>query len=150
MAKGDITIFEGFELDKGTGVHDLSSDTLKVALIDSTVTPTAADLTPTWSDYSANEVSGTNYTAGGETIGSVTWTIVANKPTLAGADVGWTIHASGPSDARWGIIYNDTAGSKNAIGFVDLGGVVSLQTDNIDIEFVDGEIHRVSPNAVAA
>lgn len=149
MAKGTVTIFEGFELDKGTGVHDLSSDTIKVALVDSTLTPLATILTPTWSDFSANECSGDNYTAGGETVGSVTWTLVANKPELGGDDVGWTIHATGPDDARWAIIYNDTAASKNAIGFVDFGEVVSLQADNIDVEWSGSVIHRVSPNAVA-
>ena len=149
MAQGDVTIFDEFENDKGTGVHDLPSDVLKVALVDSTITPTAADATPRWADYSANEVSGTNYTAGGETIGSVTWITAAGKTTLAGDDVGWVMHASGPTDARWGIIVNTSAASEQAIGFVDLGEVLSLQADHIDIEWGVGGIHEVETNVAA-
>ena len=149
MARGDITIFDVFEYDKGIKIHDLTADDIAVAMVDSTITPTAADLTPTWSDYSPNEVSGAGYVAGGESIGNLAWATAAGKTTLSGDDVGWTINPSGPTDCRWGIIYNKDAASDQCLGFVDLGAVVSLQADNIDIEWgVDG-IHEVEANAVA-
>ena len=150
MARGDVTIFDEFQKDLGTEVHDLSSDTIKVALVDSTITPAADDATPRWADYSANEVSGTNYVAGGKAVTTLTWGIVSGACELGGDDVGWTMHASGFTDARWAIIYNDTATNDEAIGFVDLGGVASLQLDDVDIEWNAGVIYRHTANAIAA
>lgn len=132
MAQGDLTVFEEFSLDIGSGVHDFTSDTLKLALIDNTSAPTAADATPTWSDYSANEVSGTNYTAGGASLSGVTYTEAAGVATLDDTgNVAWSQHASGFTDAYWAVLYNDDAASDQAICFVDLGGPVSLQDGDV-------------------
>lgn len=149
MARGETFLFNDFLKDLGAEVHTLASDVLKVALIDSVVTPDVTDTDPEWADYSTNEVSGTNYTAGGATIGTVTWTQTAGVTTLAGDDVGWTIHATGPTDARWGIIVNTSATNSECIGFVDLGGVVSLQADDIDIEWDGGNVVKLTANPAA-
>jgi len=150
MARGDVTIFDEFVLDLGKKVHDLPNDDLAVALVDDTITPTAADTSPTWSDYSANEVSGSGYTAGGESIGTITWTVGSGVVELAGDDVGWSITVGGPTDCRWGIIVNKDAASDQCIGFVDLGGTVSLEADDIDIEWNGGIIYRHTANATPA
>ena len=41
MARGDFTVFEEFADQLGKELHNFSSDTLKLAIIDNTVTPAA-------------------------------------------------------------------------------------------------------------
>ena len=146
MARGTVTLFDEFLKDLGLEKHNLSSDTIKVALINSTTTPTAAQTTPTWSDFSANEVSGSGYTAGGETVGNIGWATADGVTSLTGDDVGWTINALGPTNCRWGIIVNTSAPSSELIGFVDLGDVVSLQADDITIEWTGGVVYKNTAN----
>ena len=120
MARGDLTIFEEFVGQIGGEHHNFASDVLKLGIINNTAAPTAADATPTWSDYSANEVATTGgYTANGETVGSVTWAEVAGTATLDGANVSLTQNASGFTDGHWGILYNDTSTTDMAIAFVN-------------------------------
>jgi hypothetical protein len=128
MARGDLTLFEEFADNIGKEIHNFASDTLKLGIVDDTITPTAADATPTWSDYSANEVSTAGgYTADGETLASVTYTETDGVATLDAANVSLAQNGSGFTDAYWGILYNSSAAGGNAIGFVDLGGPVSEQ-----------------------
>jgi hypothetical protein len=134
MAAGDLTVFEEFSLDIGKGVHDFTSDSLKLALIDDTLAPTAADATPTWSDYSANEVSGTGYTAGGATLSGVTYTEADGVAKLDDTgNVTWSQNGAGPTDAYYAVLYNDDAASDQAICFIDLDGPVSLQDGDISV-----------------
>ena len=136
MARGDLTMFEEFSLDIGKKVHDLSSDTIKLGIIDNTVAPTASVLTPSWADYSANEVSTAgNYTANGETLASVTYTEAGGVSTLDATNVTIAQDASGFTDAYWAIVYNDTATSDEAIAFIELDGPVSEVTGNVNINF---------------
>lgn len=68
-----------------TGAVDLDTDTLKLALVTSSYTPSGAH--DEWADVSANEVStGSGYTTGGETI----TTPVATNTTIDYDDVTWT------------------------------------------------------------
>ncbi len=85
MAQGTLTVFEEFRLYIADGSHDLTSDAFKVALI--TTLPTAAAVTPDLADFT--EVTGTNYTAGGET-SAATYTEAAGTATFDLADVSWT------------------------------------------------------------
>ena len=84
-----------------------SGDTIKVALVTSSYTPAAATH-DYWNDASANEVSGTNYTAGGATLGSKTLTLSAGTVTFDAADTTWSQSGSGFSNARYVILYKDT------------------------------------------
>ena len=88
MARGDVTMFDEFLLELGKETHNLTSDTLKLGIVDNTITPLATQTTPTWSDFSTNEVATTgNYTANGETLTTVTWTLISGIPTLKADDV---------------------------------------------------------------
>ena len=148
MARGTVTLFNDFLKDLGAGVHDMVNDTFKVAMIDNTTAPTAEDTDPEWADYSGNEVSGgTSYVSGGEAITTQTWTQTGGTTSLAGDDVGWTIDASGPTDCYWAIVYNDSATNKEGVGYVDLDGAVSLQADDIDIEWTGGKVLNLVANA---
>jgi hypothetical protein len=146
MATGSVTLFDEFLKDLGTEAHNLPSDTLKMALLTDSVTPSADQSTPTWSDFSTYEVSGSGYTAGGETLTTVTWTTATGVTRLGCDDIGWVINASGPTNCRWGLLYNTSAGSSEAIGFVDLGGVLSLQSGPIDIETDAGYLFKLTAN----
>ena len=134
MARGDVVLFEEFAREEGEGVHDFSADTLKVGLVDNTVTPTASDATPRWSDYSANEVSTSGgYTADGETLTNVTWLEADGVATLDADNISLAQNSEGFTDAYWGIIYNSSATNGEAIGFIDLGGPVSEQSGPVAI-----------------
>lgn len=136
MARGDVVLFEEFVREEGEGVHNFSTDTLKLGIIDNTVTPTAADATPRWSDYSANEVATAGgYTANGETLANVTWTEVGGTATLDADNVSLAQNASGFTDGYWGILYNDSATNDEAIAFIDLGGPISEQNGPVSINF---------------
>jgi hypothetical protein len=58
------------------GGIDLDSDTIKIALVTSSYTPNK-DTHDFWDDIVANEASGTGYSAGGATLGSVTLALTA-------------------------------------------------------------------------
>lgn len=141
MAAGDIKWLSGALLAIGNKVHNLSSDTLKVGLVTSVVTPAIADTDGRWGaggsvNYATNECTpGGNYAAGGPTLASVTWTNVSNVPTLRATDVAIAQHASNPTNARWGIVYNDTDASKRALAFIDFGAVKDLTTGAFTINF---------------
>ena len=53
--------------------------------------------------------------------------------TLDAADVSLAQDASGFTDARWGIIYDDGSSNKLAIAFLDLGGDTSIADASLDI-----------------
>lgn len=126
MARNDLTVFEEFSKQIGDGEHDFQTDVLKLGIVDSTITPTAGDTTPTWSDYSTNEVAtGGGYVADGLTLASVTYTETGGVATLDAADISIVQNASGFVDGYWCIIYNDTNATDTAICFLDLGGPVS-------------------------
>lgn len=141
MATGDITWFDQALLDLGEKIHDLSTDVLKLGLVTSVVTPAANTADPRWgagggTNLSTNAVAtGTAWT-GPVTLASVTWTIVAGTPTLDAADPAQIAQdGAGFTNARWGIIYNDTAAGKQALAFVDLGSDRSIVSGPLTITF---------------
>lgn len=134
MARNDLTVFEEFSKQIGDSEHDFQSDVLKLGIVDDIITPTAADATPSWGDYSANEVSTAGgYVAGGITLANVTFTEAGGTATLNADDVSLALNASGFTDGYWGIIYNDTNVGDLAIAFLDFGGPVSEAAGTITI-----------------
>lgn len=114
---------------------DLDTDTIKVALCTSTYAPNK-DTHDFFNDIT-NEVTGTGYTAGGATLGSVTWTYntTTDTWTLDAADVVW---GSSTITARYAIIYVDTAGASSTdplIGYVDFESNVSSTAGNFTIQW---------------
>ena len=94
--------------------HDLAADTIKIALYTS-----SASLDASTTAYStSNEVSGSGYTAGGETLGSKTVSTSGTTAFFDAADPTWT---SASFTARGALIYNDTNGDK-AIAVLAFGG----------------------------
>ena len=132
MAQGDITLFNELKEDVGQKIHNLSSDTFKLGLVTNAVTPAASTSDPRWgaggsTNLSSSEVTpGGNYSAGGAALATSTWSETSGTATFDAADVSIAQNASNPNNARWGIIYNDTSAGKEALAFLDLGGVTDL------------------------
>jgi hypothetical protein len=153
MARGDITVFDAAEYNAWIGAHDLSSNTLKLGIVDDTITPTAADTTPTWGDYSTNEVTNAgNYVTGGITLTTVTFTLIAGVPTLKADDILIELDALGFTDGYWGILYDDDATSDEAILFVQLWddtlGPASEQANDVSVEWDGGVVAEFPSNVL--
>jgi hypothetical protein len=97
------------------GEHDLDTDTIKMALYIS-----AATLDASTTVYStSNEVSssGTNYTAGGNTLTGATVSLSGTTAFVDFADTSWT---TATFTARGALIYNSSKSNK-AIAVLDFG-----------------------------
>ena len=100
------------------GVHNFlnsGGDTFKIALYTNSASFTAATTAYTTS----NEVTGTNYTAGGNTLTRVN---PSTSGTTAFTDFADTTWASSTITARGAMIYNDTATGNPAVVILDFGG----------------------------
>lgn len=128
----------------GTAVIDFNTDTIKVALVTSTYSPSAT--THDFFDDITNEVSGTNYTAGGATIGSLTLTESSGTVTFDGADVTWAQSGSGFSTARYAIIYKSTgtASTSPLIGYIDFTADKGNVSGDLTIQWGAGGIFTVA------
>lgn len=142
MAQGDIVVFAQAKLDIGDKLHNLSTDSFYVGLVDNTTVPSETTADPRWgaggtTNFKANEVTpGGNYAADGATIGAADhWTLSGATATFDGADVSWLQHASNPTNAYWGILYNSTDAGKRCIAYIDLGGVFDMTTGDLEINF---------------
>lgn len=101
---------------------NFGTDALKVMLCTSSYTPSQG--THKYKSSVTNEVSGTGYTAGGATLGSVTVAISGNVTTLDAADTSWT---TSTITARYAVIYDGTPGTdatRPLIAYVDFGADV--------------------------
>lgn len=146
MAQGDVTWFNAAKLKLGLKKLELETDTLKLGLITSSITPTAATADPCWgaggtTNLSSYEVTpGGNYSAGGPTVANNTFTESGGAVTLD-ADNTSVAQASGnPTNARWGVLYSDTATNKDALAFIDLGGVTDLSAGGFSVTWNDSGI----------
>jgi hypothetical protein len=145
MARGDLTVFEEFALTIGEKKIAFGADTFYVALIDNTTAPTAADATPVWADYSANECSGTGYTAGGAALTGISWTEAAGVATFDDtANVSWSQNAAGPTDIYYAILYSGTSTNDDCVCFIDMGGPVSLADGDVSITWNASGIFTVT------
>ena len=105
------------------GLHDLDGHTLKLALIKSGESGTFGAASTNFSNITdtSDEASGTGYSSGGATLGSVSIALDGTTATVDFADVSFsnsTISASGA------MIYN-TSASNRAIAVISFGGTVA-------------------------
>jgi len=106
----------------------LESETaLSVAMIEDTATPdfTAHDF---WSDLESNEVSGTGYSAGGETLTGTELTLSSGVLTYDATDVAWT--SSTIPDAMAAVGYFDRGGATTADELMFLSDFVSAASSS--------------------
>jgi len=123
---------------------DFDTDTIKVALVSSSYTPDQ-DAHDYLNDVSTYEVSGTGYTAGGNTLASKTATYDSanNVIVLDAADTTW---ASSTITARYAVIYDSTGTSSTSplIGYVDFGSDQSSTNGNFTITWDSTGIVRIT------
>ena len=114
------------------GVHDLDTDTIKIALIKDTPVGTYGAATTTYSNVTVNsdEATGTNYTTGGNTLTSPVIALDGSTATVDFADTTW---ASATVSADGCIIYNASQ-SNAAIAVIDFGGTKTSTNGDFTIE----------------
>jgi len=139
MATGDVTLFDQFLVDMGNGVHNLSSDSIKMAYISNAVTPATTTSDPRWgagggTNLSTDEQSGGNFTAGGVVLASFACTLSAGTALLDYADPAQVAtNASNPTAIYHAVIYNDTAAGKQCIAAIELGGPINGVTSALTV-----------------
>ena len=107
--------------------HDLAADTLKIALYTSSASLDASTTAYTTS----NEISGTGYSAGGETLTSTTVSTSGTTAFFDADDPTWT---SASFTARGALIYNSTNSDK-AIAVLNFGGDFTVSSGTFRIVF---------------
>jgi hypothetical protein len=113
-----MTIYQGlttsFKVDILNGRQNIASDTLKMALYDGYV-----DLNENTSEYTTtNEITGTGYTAGGESLSNVSISSTSNGIVYVSfANVVWS---SAQFTARGALIYNFTRANAS-VATLDFG-----------------------------
>ena len=110
------------------GAHNFTTNTIKLALY--TANPYTTSSTA-YTSGSANQVSGTGYTTGGNTLGSPVVANQTNVATLTFAQSQWTSATFG---AAFGVIYNNSASDKLVV-VLDFGGTKSCSNGTFTITF---------------
>lgn len=128
-------IYNSFKRDLMNGSIDLDTDTIKVMLVTSTYTPDQ-DAHTKRSDIT-NEVSGTNYTAGGESLANKAVTVdnTDNEGVFDADDVSW---ASSTITARGAVLYKSRGGASSAdelICYIDFGSDKSSSSSTFRIQW---------------
>ena len=124
---------------KNTLALDLDSDTIKIMLVTSSYTPDFGA-----HDFKAdvsNEISGTNYTAGGNTLSSLALTQTGGTIKFDAADTSWS--SATITDARGAVIYDDTLTDDPLIAYIDFGADFSSSNGTFTIAFNAGGIFTI-------
>jgi len=122
---------EGQWTGLANGVFDLDTDTIKVSAHTNTYTPNQD--TNNFFDDLTNEVTGTNYTAGGATLASPTVTRSSGTVTFDGADIVWTQSGAGFTTGRKFVVYKSTGSGPTSRLF-------SVVTADADVGNVTGDL----------
>ncbi len=126
MASGIYNRFKANLMNKEV---DLEGDTIRVALMDNSHSFTATH--NQWSEVSANEISGTGYTANGVALASKAVTQAATTKFDA-TDVVWT---TSTFSAYHAVIYDDTLTNNDLMCSFDFGGEKSVSAGTFTIEW---------------
>ena len=115
------------------GLHDLDTDSIKLALIKASPSGTYNASTTNYSNVTGNsdEASGTGYSAGGQVLDSASISLSGSTAIVDFAD---EVFSDVTVSTDGCIIYN-TANSNSAIAVIDFGGTVSATAGDLTIEF---------------
>jgi hypothetical protein len=111
---------------------NLLSDTIKLMLLGAGYTP-ARGTHQFKSDVVAQEITGTGYTAGGNTIGAMANAVAANVYTITGANASWP---AATFSANYAALYDSTPATdatRPLIGYVDFGGAQSPSAGTLSV-----------------
>jgi hypothetical protein len=109
------------------GTHDLDTDTIKIALFTSSATLGAS----TTAYSTSNEVSGTGYTAGGNTLAGATISLSGSTAIVDFTDTTWS---SATITARGALIYNSSKADR-AIAVLDFSSDKSSTNGDFTVVF---------------
>lgn len=150
MAAGNVIPYTIGLQGINRGLIDLDTDTIVCVLLTSSYTPdrTAHD---TWSDVSANEISGAGYTAGGEELGNKAVTHNAGTVKFDADDVSW---AAATLSAKYAVLVKRAGASLAAgdllVSYADLdtgGGSVTATASTFTVAWNAAGILTATGNA---
>ena len=153
---GEIYIFNEFKHNLGLSEMNMETDTFNLMLSqDSATDPTIDDAdpgylnatrSPDWTQAAFESDPGGNYSAGGTSLGAVTWTLsLANDNVLWDAGdltTAWAANASNPTSARYGCCFNFTDADKKGVFYIDLGQDFNMVNGDLTITW------STSPDAI--
>jgi hypothetical protein len=145
MASGDFRWFAQGLHDLGNKIHDLDTDDWRMGIIKSAANggfdPAVNTPAPYWLTGSGTTALGASQVATGGTsytapivLTSEAWALSATGAAMDCADITLAQDASGFTNGRWGIVYNNSNANKQAIGYVDLGSDRSLVSGSLTIQ----------------
>jgi hypothetical protein len=121
-----------FKAELYEGIHDLIDDTIKIALFNAN-----ADLSASTTVYSTNqEVTGTGYTAGGNTLTGAT---VRSSGTTAYVSFDNTSWSSASFTSRGALIYNSSKANRS-IAVLNFGSDKIVTNGTLTIEFPSNDV----------
>jgi hypothetical protein len=121
-----------FKAELYEGIHDLIDDTIKIALFNAN-----ADLTASTTVYSTNqEVTGTGYTAGGNTLTGAT---VRSSGTTAYVSFDNTTWSSASFTCRGALIYNSSKANRS-VAVLNFGSDKIVANGTLTIEFPTNDV----------
>jgi hypothetical protein len=131
------TKYNVFVQDLGRKVHNLNADVLKIALTNTAPTVTTNAVLADITEIAA----GNGYSAGGNTVGSTTYSQTSGTAKLVGNDVVFTASGGTIATFRYAVLYNSTAASGPLIAYWDSGAGQTITTGNsftVDLDQVNG------------
>ena len=121
-----------FKAELYEGIHDLIDDTIKIALFNAN-----ADLTASTTVYSTNqEVTGTGYTAGGNTLTGAT---VRSNGTTAFVSFDNTTWSSASFTCRGALIYNSSKADRS-VAVLNFGSDKIVTNGTLTVEFPNNDV----------
>jgi hypothetical protein len=116
-----------FKAELYEGIHDLLDDTIKIALYEAT-----ADLTAATTVYTTDqEITGTGYTAGGNTLTGATVQSSGNTAYVSFNNSTWS---SASFTCRGALIYNASKANRS-IAVLNFGSDKTVANQTFEIEF---------------
>lgn len=133
MPSSTLTTYQAFKEHLSEKVHNLGSDTLKVAL-----TNTAPNATDTQLSQITQISNGNGYTTGGSTATQSSSAQSSGTYKLVLGDVTFTASGGSIGPFRYVVLYNDTASNDELIGYYDYGAALTITNGNSFLVDFDG------------
>ncbi|MGH7083194.1 MAG: hypothetical protein ACREFV_12075 [Acetobacteraceae bacterium] len=137
MAAGNFTFYDAMKTNLLEGKVNFSSDNFNLALVASSYTPSVPG-DATWANASADEATGTGYTAGGVTLGSDALSYFVAAAAVAAGGTGYAasstfnVNVSGGTETTAAVVNVTTnaSGVVTTINSITTAGVYSVLPAN--------------------
>lgn len=140
-----MTVYDSFLYTIGNKEIDLNSDTLKVALLNGSYTPSMSHSYLSDLSLATTEISGTGYTSGGVTLTRVTYIVSDASAKLAGGNPLWQNLTA--SNITYAVLYNDTpADNKPLIAYIKFDPAKTVSASDFEIVWNASGILAINKN----